>query len=34
MRELYSDFNDIEADGTLPLTCAGSITSIANLKDP
>jgi hypothetical protein len=34
MKEIYADFNDIAADGTLPLTCAGSVASIANLKDP
>jgi hypothetical protein len=34
MKEVYADFNDIAADGTLPLTCAGSVASIANLKEP
>ena len=34
MKEIYADFNDIAADKTLPLTCAGSITSIANLNEP
>jgi hypothetical protein len=33
MKEIYADFNDIAADGTLPLTCAGSVTSIAGLKE-
>ncbi len=34
MKEVYADFNDIAADGTLPLTCAGSVASIANLLEP
>jgi len=29
MRQLYADFNDLAEDGTLPLTCSGSIESIA-----
>jgi hypothetical protein len=29
VKEIYADFNDITADGTLPLTCAGSVASIA-----
>ncbi len=28
MKELYADFNDIAADGSLPLTCRGSVESI------
>jgi len=31
MKEVYADFNDIAADGTLPLTCRGSIESIAQI---
>jgi hypothetical protein len=31
MIEIYADFNDIAADGALPLTCAGSRASIARL---
>lgn len=34
MKEIYADFNDFAADGTLPLTCAGSLESIANLREP
>lgn len=34
MKEVCADFNDIAADGTLPLTCEGSITSIANQPEP
>lgn len=34
MKEIYADFNDIAADGTLPLTCSGSIESIAKLREP
>lgn len=33
MKEIYADFNDIRNDGVLPLTCAGSVASIASLKD-
>ena len=33
MKEIYADFNDIAADGTLPLTCHGSRESIAGLED-
>ncbi len=33
MKEIYADFNDVAADGTLPLTCAGSVASIAKLKE-
>lgn len=33
MKEVYADFNDITANGTLPLTCNGSVESIANLKE-
>ncbi|MBX7082483.1 MAG: hypothetical protein K1X88_24980 [Nannocystaceae bacterium] len=29
MKRLYADFNDIAENGTLPLTCKGSIDSIA-----
>ena len=31
MIELYADFNDIAADGTLPLTAEGSVAAIAAL---
>lgn len=31
MKRLYADFNDIAANGTLPLTCNGSVESIAAL---
>lgn len=31
MKELYADFNDIAADGFLPLTSVGSVESIAGL---
>jgi hypothetical protein len=31
MIRLYADFNDIAENGTLPLTCKGSIDSIAGL---
>jgi hypothetical protein len=34
MKELYADFNDFAEDGTLPLTCAGSVESIGRLKEP
>ncbi len=34
MRELYADFNDFAANGTLPLTCSGSIESIRRLAEP
>jgi hypothetical protein len=34
MREIYADFNDIDADGVLPLTCVGSTRSIAGLRVP
>jgi hypothetical protein len=34
MRKIYADFNDIAADGTLPLTCAGSAESIVKLDTP
>jgi hypothetical protein len=34
MRHIYADFNDVASDGVLPLTCAGSLTSIANLTAP
>lgn len=29
MKRLYADFNDLAADGALPLTCKGSVDSIA-----
>ena len=29
MKRLYADFNDFSADGSLPLTSAGSLESIA-----
>ena len=32
-KNLCADFNDIATDGTLPLTCAGSVTSIARLEE-
>lgn len=31
MIRLYADFNNFDEDGTLPLTCRGSIDSIAAL---
>ncbi len=31
---IYADFNNIAADGTLPLTCRGSVDSIAGLEEP
>jgi hypothetical protein len=30
MKTIYADFNDFASDGTLPLTCAGSLESVAN----
>lgn len=33
MKEIYADFNDIYSDGTLPLTCAGSVESIESFGD-
>ena len=33
MKQIYADFNDIAADGTLPLTCAGSVESISELEE-
>ena len=33
MKTIYADFNDIATDDTLPLTCAGSKESIANLNE-
>jgi hypothetical protein len=33
MKRIYSDFNDIAADGTLALTCKGSVDSIAALTE-
>lgn len=32
MKQVYADFNEIEADGLPPLACAGSVASIAELK--
>lgn len=29
MKRIYADFNDIGANGVLPLTCRGSVDSIA-----
>lgn len=34
MKYIYADFNDFSADGTLPLTCQGSVASIAALDEP
>lgn len=34
MREIYADFNNIAADGTLALTCDGSRNSIEALTNP
>lgn len=34
MKRIYADFNDFAGDQTLPLTCVGSIDSIAALSDP
>jgi hypothetical protein len=34
MKEIYADFNDVDADGTLPLTCSGSVESIGALQEP
>jgi hypothetical protein len=34
VKTIYADFNDFAADGRLPLTCAGSIESIATLTEP
>lgn len=31
---LYADFNNFAIDGTLPLTCSGSVASIATLTTP
>ncbi len=31
MKRLYADFNNFAADDTLPLTCKGSVDSIAAL---
>jgi hypothetical protein len=31
MKTIYADFNDLAADGALPLSCSGSRQSIANL---
>jgi hypothetical protein len=33
MIELYADFNDAAADGSLPLTSFGSLRSIAGVKN-
>jgi len=34
MREIYADFNNFAADGSLDLTCVASLGSIANLEEP
>jgi hypothetical protein len=34
MKQIYADFNNFAADGTLPLTCQGSVASIATLDEP
>ena len=34
MKRLYADFNNIAADGTLTLSCWGSVDSIAALVQP
>lgn len=34
MKRIYADFNDFAADQSLPLTCRGSIDSIASLSEP
>lgn len=34
MKQIYADFNDIDAEGVLPLTCRGSVASIAALQEP
>jgi hypothetical protein len=34
VKSIYADFNDLAADGTLPLTCAGSVESIRMLSEP
>jgi hypothetical protein len=31
VKEIYADFNNFAVDGTLPLTCVGSVASIAKL---
>lgn len=33
MKRLYADFNDFDVDGRLPLTCRGSVDSIATLAE-
>jgi hypothetical protein len=33
MKRIYADFNDVAADGTLPLTCRGSVDSITALAE-
>ena len=33
MKQVYADFSDISVDGSLPLTCAGSIASIAEVEE-
>jgi hypothetical protein len=32
MKQVYADFNEVDADGSLDLRCAGSVVSIAELK--
>jgi hypothetical protein len=34
MKEIYADFNELQNDGVLPLTCVGSVESIAGLEEP
>ncbi len=34
MKEIYADFNNIAQDGSLALTCAGSVASIEALDRP
>lgn len=34
MKTIYADFNDVDADGTIPLICQGSVSSIAALEEP
>jgi hypothetical protein len=34
MRTVYADFNDIDEFGVLPLTCRGSLESLAALQPP
>ena len=34
MKQIYADFNDVDASGVLPLACRGSMASIAGLREP